>query len=196
MFAIVIVLLVMIGSTTIIASLILNGETRPLSDTISGLRGGHATDDKLSSSMEDTSSEYTGSSYAVLAQKVQQRLSGDAEVWARGPVKSTTTGALRSLLGPETIEQLHALCGRCLYRTLTSYVRSHDHGHFTVVLTGDIPAVWLRDSAVQMATYLPRIARRPGVRQTIEGAIRAQAFFILQVCMFTVHAPDSASIVT
>lgn len=55
---------------------------------------------------------------------------------ARGPGKSTATDALRSLLGPETIEQLHALCGRCLYRTLTSYVRSHDHGHFTVVSTG------------------------------------------------------------
>ena len=50
LFAIVIVLLIMIGSTTIIANLILNGETRPLSDTISGLRGGNAIDHKLSSS--------------------------------------------------------------------------------------------------------------------------------------------------
>lgn len=154
MFTIVIVLLVMICSTTIIANLILDGETRPFSDTISGLRGGHATDHKLSPSMEDTSSVYISSSYPALAKKVQQRIPGKAEVWAREPVKSTATNALRSLLGPETTEQLHALCGRCLYRTLTSYVRSHNHGHFTVVLTGDIPAVWSRDSAVQMATDL------------------------------------------
>jgi meiotically up-regulated gene 157 (Mug157) protein len=60
-------------------------------------------------------------------------------------------------------------------------VRTRDHGRFTVVLTGDIHAVWLRDSAVQMATYIPRIARRPALRQTLEGAIRAQAYFILQV---------------
>ena len=50
---------------------------------------------------------------------------------------------------------------------------------FTVVLTGDIAAMWLRDSAVQMATYFPRIARRPALRQAIESAIRTQAYFIL-----------------
>ena len=49
------------------------------------------------------------------------------------------------------------------------------------MLTGDIHAVWLRDSAVQMATYIPRVARRPALRQTLEGAIRAQAYFTLQV---------------
>ena len=193
MFSIIVVLLLMICLSAIIANFAFNVETRPLSDRISGLRGGHATNHKLSSSMEDANSEYIGSSYVALAKKVHRRPPGEPEVWARGPVKSTATDALRSMLGPEKTEQLHALCGRCLYRTLTSYVHAHDHGRFTVVLTGDIAAVWLRDSAVQMATYLPRIARQPGVRQTIEGAIRAQAFFILQVRLSTVHALDSAS---
>jgi meiotically up-regulated gene 157 (Mug157) protein len=63
---------------------------------------------------------------------------------------------------------------------MTSYVRVHDFGRLAVVLTGDIPAMWIRDSAVQMATYLPRITRRPALRTAIEGAIRAQAYFILQ----------------
>jgi meiotically up-regulated gene 157 (Mug157) protein len=40
--------------------------------------------------------------------------------------------------------------------------------------------MWIRDSAVQMATYIPRIARRPALRSAVEGAIRAQAYFILQ----------------
>lgn len=105
----------------------------------------------------------------------------DVEIWARGPAKGAAASTLRDLAGPDLTRRLRSLCGRCLYRTLTSYVRSQDHGHFTVVLTGDIPAVWLRDSAVQMATYIPRVARHPGLRLVLEGAIRAQAYFILQV---------------
>jgi meiotically up-regulated gene 157 (Mug157) protein len=56
----------------------------------------------------------------------------------------------------------------------------HNFGRIAVVLTGDIPAMWIRDSAVQMASYLPRISRRPALRQALEGAIRAQSYFILQ----------------
>ena len=104
------------------------------------------------------------------------------EVWAQGPAHaSSTVVTLRDLLGTNVTQQLRSLCGRCLYRTLTSYVRVKDHGRFTVVLTGDIPAMWLRDSAVQMASYIPRIKRRPSLRTTIEGTIRAQAYLILQV---------------
>lgn len=106
---------------------------------------------------------------------------GAAEIWARSSAASASITALADLLSNSTTHRLRALCGRCLYRTLTSYVRAHNHGRFTTVLTGDIAAMWLRDSAVQMATYIPRIARRPALRQVVEGAIRAQAHFILQV---------------
>lgn len=107
------------------------------------------------------------------------RPTGEPEVWARGPVQTSSAVVLRDLLDADVTKQLRSLCGRCLYRTLTSYVRAQDHGEFTIVLTGDIPAVWLRDSVVQMATYIPRVARRPALRQILEGAIRAQAYFIL-----------------
>lgn len=106
---------------------------------------------------------------------------GEVEIWARVPARTAITTALRNLLGVDATQELRSLCGRCLYRTLTSYVRVKDHGRFSVVLTGDIAAMWLRDSAVQMASYIPRVARRPALRQTLEGAIRAQAYFILQV---------------
>lgn len=126
------------------------------------------------------------------ATKVQREttiLVGEPEVWARGPAQmSSAVVVLRDLLDADVTKQLRSLCGRCLYRTLTSYVRAQDHGQFTVVLTGDIPAVWLRDSAVQMATYIPRMARHPAMRQTLEGAIRAQAYFILQVHCYNMIA--------
>ncbi len=41
--------------------------------------------------------------------------------------------------------------------------------------------MWIRDSAVQINVLLPRIRKRPALRRPIEGAIRAQAFYILQV---------------
>lgn len=109
-------------------------------------------------------------------------VSGDPEIWARGPPDgvSEQQQQLAAAVGPELLSTLKQLCGRCLYRTMTSYVRVHSFGRVSVVLTGDIPAMWIRDSAVQMATYLPRVTRRPAMRAAIEGAIRAQAFFILQ----------------
>jgi hypothetical protein len=88
------------------------------------------------------------------------------EVWARGPANtsSSTVKAIRAQLDQGTIQQLRQLCGRGLYRTLISYVRVQQMGRFAIVLTGDIPAVWLRDSAVQMASYFPRIQKHPAIR--------------------------------
>jgi hypothetical protein len=106
---------------------------------------------------------------------------GAPECWASGPRNGPQQQRLLQLLDADTLAQLKSLCGRCLYRTLNSYVRVHDFGQVTVVLTGDIPAMWIRDSAVQMASYFPRVNTRPGIRQMLEGAIRAQSYFILQV---------------
>lgn len=87
------------------------------------------------------------------------------EIWAAGPsAVGQREVELRRLLGDPTTEALTNLCGRCLYRTLTHYTRVKFMGSMTIVLTGDIPAMWLRDSAVQIATYLPRIKQRPALR--------------------------------
>ena len=49
----------------------------------------------------------------------------------------------------------------------------------TAVITGDIPAMWLRDSSAQVWPYLPLAAKDPQLRQMLEGIIRRQARCIL-----------------
>jgi len=65
-------------------------------------------------------------------------------------------------------------------------------GELVFVATGDIDDMWIRDSAVQLSIYFPRIAERPALRRVIEGAIRAQAFYILQASHPTVSAYHQA----
>lgn len=105
---------------------------------------------------------------------------GEPEIWALGPRYGDEQQKLAPMLDSHSTTQLKALCARCLYRTLTNYVDVHFMGRSTIVRTGDIPAMWLRDSAVQMASYFPRLLKRPGIKQVLEGAIRSQAYFILQ----------------
>lgn len=119
------------------------------------------------------------------------------DIWADRPtfhnnnnINTTTTNAhlhmsyspsqLKQLLTPSQLTNLTSLCARCLYHTLTTSVSVHDHGHWTFVATGDIPEMWIRDSAVQIGVYIPLIHRRPFIQEIIEGAIRSQSYFILQ----------------
>ena len=49
----------------------------------------------------------------------------------------------------------------------------------TAVITGDIPAMWLRDSSAQVWPYLPLAAKDEPLRALLEGVIRRQARCIL-----------------
>jgi meiotically up-regulated gene 157 (Mug157) protein len=78
---------------------------------------------------------------------------------------SQHTSAVLSHLTAAEIKALRALCGRCLYHTLNHDLAVHGNAKEHVfVATGDIDAQWLRDSAVQLAIYLPRIAAHPIIR--------------------------------
>ena len=41
--------------------------------------------------------------------------------------------------------------------------------------------MWIRDSAFQIGVLMPKISKRPALRFLVEGGIRLQAFYILQV---------------
>lgn len=75
--------------------------------------------------------------------------------------------------GPELTD----LFFNCYANTLDTAVR--EMGDHTVhVITGDIPAMWLRDSAAQLRPYLFQAKEDEGLRELIAGAVRRQFRYI------------------
>ncbi len=66
----------------------------------------------------------------------------------------------------------------CLPNTLETTTELYDDGS-TYVFTGDIPAMWLRDSSAQVSPYVPLAAQDEDVRRIIAGVIRRQIGYIL-----------------
>ena len=76
---------------------------------------------------------------------------------------------------------LAEMFANCLPNTLDTTV---SFGEFegkpdTAVLTGDIPAMWLRDSSAQVWPYLPLASADDRLRQLLEGVIRRQTRCLL-----------------
>ncbi|WP_255460901.1 glycoside hydrolase family 125 protein [Edaphobacter albus] len=76
---------------------------------------------------------------------------------------------------------LNTLFNNCFPNTLDTTV---EPGTFegkpdTAVITGDIPAMWLRDSSAQVWPYLPLAKNDRRLRNLLEGVIRRQARCIL-----------------
>jgi len=64
------------------------------------------------------------------------------------------------------------LFGNCYANTLDTTVQFRDGERpDTFVITGDIPAMWLRDSAAQVWPYLPLVERDPRLGRMIAGVI-------------------------
>ena len=76
-----------------------------------------------------------------------------------------------------TDEKLRRLYRRCASSTWETALRPQEDGS-VFVLTGDIPAMWLRDSAAQVTHYLP-LSADPEVGAVIEGVLRRQLAYIL-----------------
>lgn len=72
-----------------------------------------------------------------------------------------------------------AVFKRCYTDTLDNTVKILEDGT-TFVLTGDIPAMWLRDSTAQLKPYLFVAKEDPKIRQTIAGLVKRQMALILK----------------
>lgn len=66
----------------------------------------------------------------------------------------------------------------CFTNTLETTVE-HLEDDTTFVITGDIPAMWLRDSTAQVRPYLRVAGEDPDVQKMVAGLIRRQARYIL-----------------
>jgi meiotically up-regulated gene 157 (Mug157) protein len=82
-------------------------------------------------------------------------------------------------------DDVGAVCGKrigtlvenALLRTLTRTI-SVDETGAVFVITGDIPAMWLRDSTTQLTPYLRFLDRSPWLADLVESVIRRQFAFI------------------
>ncbi|OIN61136.1 glycoside hydrolase family 125 protein [Arsenicibacter rosenii] len=92
-------------------------------------------------------------------------------------VEETIANVKRTVRDPE----LAWLFENCFPNTLDTTVQySENHGRpNTFVITGDIDAMWLRDSTAQVWPYLPLTRQDESLRKLIAGVIRQQAQCIL-----------------
>lgn len=65
----------------------------------------------------------------------------------------------------------------CYLNTLDATVKSMDDGT-TYVITGDIPAMWLRDSTAQLRPFLPVAGQEPALQEILIGLSRRQFQYI------------------
>jgi meiotically up-regulated gene 157 (Mug157) protein len=71
---------------------------------------------------------------------------------------------------------LSGLIDRCFRNTAETTLQKDELGFF--VITGDIPAMWLRDSAGQVAHYVPLAKDSDTMRNILRGVIERQCFEI------------------
>jgi uncharacterized protein len=75
-------------------------------------------------------------------------------------------------------EKLHRMFEQCFVNTYITTLKKLEDGK-TFVVTGDIPAMWLRDSAAQVRPYLLAAEEDEELADLLEGVIRQQFAFIL-----------------
>lgn len=86
---------------------------------------------------------------------------------------SDLTAQVRSSECPTDIADLFE---RCIANTWQTTIKQLEDGSYFVI-TGDIPAMWLRDSSMQVLPYL-RLTKDPQIAHMLHGLIRKQAFYI------------------
>src|SRR5579872_7274995 len=79
-----------------------------------------------------------------------------------------------------TDEAIRRMFVQCFPNTLdtTVYHSEHENRPDTFVVTGDIPAMWLRDSVNQVWPYLPCVSKDEEMKKLFIGLLRRQAICI------------------
>lgn len=74
-------------------------------------------------------------------------------------------------------EKIAAMFEACFQSTATTTTRFLENGD-AYVFTGDIEAMWLRDSSAQVIHYLPFLGEYPILKDLVKGLIKRQMFYI------------------
>ena len=74
-------------------------------------------------------------------------------------------------------EEIYRMFETCYTNTLNTTVKQLEDGS-TYVITGDIPAMWLRDSTAQLRPYLILAREEEEIAQLLEGLVRRQFAYI------------------
>jgi len=130
---------------------------------------------------EMTSSNKHARKSSIAVEKVQEQPNElGIDPWARsaGAAKESVYRQVNHLLRPDERNEILQLCGRALNHPITTAVALRGLGEDAHVSTGDIPDMWLRDSAFEIAIYMPRMVAKPALRLAVEGTIRRHAFDI------------------
>ncbi len=77
----------------------------------------------------------------------------------------------------EKYPELAPLAARCFLNTMETTVTQLADGSYFVI-TGDIPAMWLRDSAAQLKPYLKYAAEDEALREILRSVLAKQAFYV------------------
>lgn len=77
----------------------------------------------------------------------------------------------------KTFPALAPLAKQCYLNTIETTVKQCENGDYFVI-TGDIPALWLRDSAAQLRPYMPICAESEELCEIIKGVIRRHVFYV------------------
>ena len=89
-------------------------------------------------------------------------------------IQETMDNFLNTLRNQATeIPELMELFVNCYTNTLNTTVKRMDN-NMTHVITGDIPAMWLRDSAAQLRPYIFLAKENEEIRELIAGLVRRQ----------------------
>lgn len=75
-------------------------------------------------------------------------------------------------------EKLHEMFAQCFVNTYSTTLKHLDDGT-TFVITGDIPAMWLRDSAAQVRPYLMVANEDEDIKNLLVGVVNRQIKFVL-----------------
>lgn len=77
----------------------------------------------------------------------------------------------------ERCPQLSSIVKKCFLNTIETTVQQLDDGSYFVI-TGDIPAMWLRDSAAQLKPYIRYANQDAELRSILKSVIEKHAFYI------------------